>query len=57
MLIGGKIQNGSRSDEVWTFDPVTHEIEELPSMPKALSGIAAVIIGSKVFVMGGNDGS
>lgn len=39
------------------FDPLTQVFEELPSLPRPLSGMAVVINNSKLYVLGGHDGA
>lgn len=38
------------------FDPQSHDFMQLPKLPKRLSGLAAVIINQKIYVLGGHDG-
>lgn len=45
MLLGGKTKDGKWTDQVLSFNPTTQEIEVLPPLPKAISGMAAVVIG------------
>ena len=56
LILGGKTDNGERSDLVEEFDPVSGVMTEIARMPKPLSGFAAVEAFNRLYVIGGNDG-
>lgn len=56
LIIGGKLANGKRTDQIYEFDPKTNSFTEFANLPKPTSGLAAVCTGNKVYIVGGNDG-
>lgn len=55
--MGGKKHDGLRTNTMELFEPRSGEIKLLEqTLPKARSGFAAISIGSKIIIIGGNDG-
>lgn len=56
-IMGGKKFDGSRTDKIEVFNPQTMKTKILKSrMPTPRSGFAAIAIGPRIIILGGNNG-